>query len=233
MLRNAAETRITEPAQPPHETGMMAGTLGPASRATLVTLVLTGIAYPLAVTGVAQVLFQRRAEGSFVSDERGRVVGSELLAQGSTNPAYFQARPSAAGEGYDPRASSGSNLGPTSKKLREQAAARLDALTEANPEAPGAPPVELVTTSGSGLDPHLSPAAALWQAPRVAKARGVAPERVRALVEENVEGRDLGVLGEPRVNVLLLNLALDRRFGAPPPTPEPAEAPADPAARKG
>jgi K+-transporting ATPase ATPase C chain len=195
---------------------MVKGSLGPALRATVVTLVLTGIAYPLAVTGVAQLLFPRSADGSFVEDDRGRTVGSELLAQGFTSPSYFQARPSAAGEGYDPRASSGSNLGPTSKKLQDQAIARLDALVRANPDAPGRPPVELVTASGSGLDPHLSPSAALWQVTRVAAARGVSPERVRALVEESVEGRDLGVLGEPRVNVLLLNLALDRRLGPPP-----------------
>ena len=232
MLLNRSETRVTEPAGSQHGKGTVSETLGPALRATVVTLVLTGIAYPLAVTGVAKVLFPRRAEGSFVSDERGRIVGSELVAQGSANRAYFQARPSAAGEGYDARASGGSNLGPTSRKLREQAAARLDALVWANPDAPGLPPVELVTASASGLDPHLSPAAALWQAPRIAKARGVAPERVRALVEENVEGRDLGVLGEPRVNVLLLNLALDRRFGAYPASPRPAESASDPAARK-
>lgn len=231
MLRNLAETRIPAPALPPPEKGMMAGTLGPAVRATVVTLLLTGIAYPLVVTGVAKVLFPRRAEGSFVSDEGGRVVGSELLAQGSVHPAYFQPRPSAAGEGYDAQASGGSNLGPTSKKLREQARARLDALVRANPDVPGPPPVELVTASASGLDPHLSPAAALWQAPRVAKARGVAPERVRALMEESVEGRDLGMLGEPRVNVLLLNLALDRRFGAPPASPRPADAPSSPAGK--
>jgi K+-transporting ATPase ATPase C chain len=120
--------------------------------------------------------------------------------------------------------SGGSNLGPTSKKLRDQAADRLAALAKANPDALGAPAVELVTASGSGLDPHLSPAAALWQAPRVARARGVAADRVKALVEENVEGRDLGILGEPRVNVLLLNLALDRRFGAAPAAPGTAAA---------
>jgi K+-transporting ATPase ATPase C chain len=211
---------------------MLAGTLGPALRATVVTLVLTGIAYPVAVTGIAKVLFPRQAGGSFVTDERGRVVGSELLAQRFANPAYFQARPSAAGEGYDGQASSGSNLGPTSKKLQEQAAARLDALVGANPDAPGLPPVELVTASGSGLDPHLSPAAALWQAPRVAKARGVAPERVRTLVEDHVEGRALGLFGEPRVNVLLLNLDLERRFGAPP-SPRPENPPSVPAAQKG
>src|SRR5512139_3669505 len=215
MLPNLAERRTTETAQPRHEQEMIAATLAPALRVTVVTLVLTGIAYPLAVTGVAKVLFPRRTEGSFVSDERGTVVGSELLAQGSANPGYFQARPSAAGDGYDPRASSGSNLGPTSKKLQEQAAARLDALARANPDAPGAPPVELVSASASGLDPHLSPAAALWQAPRVATARGVSVERVRSLVDEYNEGRELGVLGEPRVNVLELNLALDRRLGAP------------------
>ncbi len=216
MLRNLAELRPVEPAPAPERAeGMLAGVVGPALRATVVTLVLTGLAYPLLVTGVAKLLFPRRAEGSLVSDERGRVVGSELLAQAFASPAYFQPRPSAAGDaGYDPMSSGGSNLGPTSRKLRDLAADRLAALQQANPDAPGAPPVELVTASGSGLDPHLSPAAALWQVPRVAKARGVSAERVRALVEESVEGRDLGVLGEPRVNVLLLNLALDRRFGA-------------------
>jgi K+-transporting ATPase ATPase C chain len=192
-------------------------TLGPALRATVVTLVLTGLAYPLLITGVAQVLFPSAANGSLVKDAKGRVVGSELIAQGFASPAYFQPRPSAAGEkGYDATSSSGSNLGPTSRRLRDQAAATLAALLQANPDAEGPPPVELVTASGSGLDPHLSPAAALWQVPRVAKARGLSPARVRALVEELTEGRDLGVLGEPRVNVLLLDLALDARFGAPP-----------------
>lgn len=189
----------------------------PALRAAIVTLVLTGLAYPLVVTGLAQLLFPRRASGSLVKDGTGRVVGSELLAQGFVAPGYFQPRPSAAGEkGWDPMASGGSNLGPTSKALRDRAAAAADRLRLANPGAPGPVPVELVTASGSGLDPHLSPAAALWQVPRVARARGVAESRVRSLVEESVEGRDLGVLGEPRVNVLLLNLALDQRLGAPP-----------------
>ena len=187
----------------------------PAIRATLVTLVLLGLVYPLVMTGLAQGLFHRKAEGSFVTDEAGKVVGSELIAQGFSNPGYFQPRPSAAGEkGYDPLASGGTNLGVTSKKLQDQATAALDKLTKENPDAPGAPPVELVTSSGSGLDPHLSPAAALWQAPRVARVRGVSVERVRAIVDEFTEGRDLGIFGEPRVNVLQLNLALDRRFGA-------------------
>jgi len=187
----------------------------PALRATVVTLVLTGLAYPLLMTAIAQGLFHRQAEGSFVTDGGGKVVGSELLAQGFSTPGYFQPRPSAAGEqGYDPMASGGSNLGPTSKKLRDQAAATLEKLQQENPEAQGAAPVELVTASGSGLDPHLSPAAALWQAPRVARARGVSLDRVRALLDEYREGRDLGILGEPRVNMLQLNLALDRRFGA-------------------
>jgi K+-transporting ATPase ATPase C chain len=190
--------------------------VSPALRATVVTLVLTGLAYPLLVTGVAQVLFPRRANGSFVTGNDGAVVGSELLGQGFAGAAYFQPRPSAAGEkGWDAAASSGSNLGPTSRKLQERAAAELERLRRENPDAAGPVPVELLTTSASGLDPHVSPEAALWQVPRVARARGVAPERVRALVEESVEGRELGVLGEPRVNVLLLNLALDRRLGSP------------------
>ncbi len=196
----------------------LAGGFLPAVRATAVTLLVTGIAYPVVFTGIAKVLFPRRAEGSLVADDRGNVVGSELLAQRFAGPGYFQPRPSAAGDGgYDPLASGGSNLGPTSRKLRDQASARVARLAEENPEAAGPVPVELVTASGSGLDPHISPAAALWQSPRVARARGVALERVRAVVEENVEGRDLGILGEPRVNVLLLDLALDRRFGLPSP----------------
>ncbi len=216
-MRNVAETPTPAPAPapPPRPDRMLEGALGPALRATVVTLALTGLAYPIAVTGIATLLFPRQAEGSLVLDRRGRVVGSELLGQATASPAWFQPRPSAAGDaGYDPTASGGSNLGPTSRKLREQAAARLAALLRENPDAPGPPPVELVTASGSGLDPHLSPAAALWQAPRVARARGVPVDRVRALVEEHVEERDLGVLGEPRVNVLRLNLALDRLFGA-------------------
>ncbi|HEY1907047.1 MAG TPA: potassium-transporting ATPase subunit KdpC [Myxococcaceae bacterium] len=189
-----------------------------ALRVTAVTLVLTGLVYPLVTTGLARVLFPWRAGGSFVTDERGRVVGSELLGQGFGSPGYFHPRPSAAGkDGWDATSSSATNLGPTSKKLRDSTGQALQKLAEENPEARGPAPVELVTSSASGLDPHLSPAAALWQVPRVARARHVSEDRVRMLVEYLRERRDLLVLGEPRVNVLTLNLALDRQFGSPEP----------------
>jgi potassium-transporting ATPase KdpC subunit len=198
-----------------------------AIRTTIVTIVLTGILYPFVMTGLAQVLFPWRANGSLVTDEKGQVVGSALIAQGFANPAYFQPRPSAAGEkGYDPTSSAGSNLGTTSKKLQDRVAGDLKTLEEQNPDAPGPVPVELVTASGSGLDPHISPQAALWQVPRVAKARGITAARVRAVVDANVERRTFGILGETRVNVLLVNLALDRQFGQPaplPPAPEKKE----------
>ena len=187
-----------------------------ALRMTIVTLVLTGLLYPFVITGLAQVLFPWRANGSLITEEKGQVVGSELIAQGFSNPAYFQPRPSAAGEkGYDATASGGSNLGPTSKKLQDRINADLKRLKAENPEATEPVPAELVTASASGLDPHLSPEGMLWQVPRVAKARGVAPDRIKAVVDANVEGRTFGILGEPRVNVLLVNLALDRQFGKP------------------
>jgi len=182
-----------------------------AARMTLVTLVLLGLAYPLGVTAVASVLFPRQASGSLVARE-GRVVGSELIGQGFANAAYFQPRPSAAGAGYDAAASSGSNLGPTSQKLRDRVAADVARLQTENPQAQGAVPSELVTTSASGFDPHLSPEAARWQAARVATARGVAASEVVGLVDRHTEARTFGVLGEPRVNVLLLNLDLDQRY---------------------
>jgi potassium-transporting ATPase KdpC subunit len=186
-----------------------------AVRLTLVTLVLTGLLYPVVVTGLAQVLFPAQANGSMSVNEEGHTVGSKLIGQPFARPEYFQPRPSAAGSGYDPTASSGSNLGPTSQKLRDRITADIERLRKENPDAKETIPAELLTASASGLDPHLSPEAALWQAPRVAKARGVTTDRVERVVEANIEGRDLGLLGEPRVNVLQLNLALDRQFGQP------------------
>jgi K+-transporting ATPase ATPase C chain len=182
-----------------------------ALRVTVVTLLVTGIVYPLVITGIAQVVFPREANGSMLANAEGVEIGSSLVAQAFASPAYFHPRPSAAGaNGWDASASSGSNLGPTSRKLRDRALADVKRLLAENPEAGAPVPADLVTTSGSGLDPHLSPEAALWQVPRVARARGVSQEKVRALVESHIEGRSLGLLGEPRVNVLLLNIALDR-----------------------
>ena len=187
-----------------------------AIRMALVTLVLTGVVYPLVVTGVAQVLFPSAANGSLVRDDRGHIVGSGLLGQIFTGPGYLQPRPSAAGkDGYDATSSSGSNQGPTSKALRERVENNIDRLRKENPAAPAAIPADLVTASGSGLDPHVSVPAALWQVSRIASTRGVARERIGGVIEAQTEGRDLGFLGEPRVNVLLVNLALDRQFGAP------------------
>lgn len=197
-----------------------------ALRVTLVTLVLTGIVYPFAITGVAQALFHHKANASLVRDGSGNVVGSELIGQVFTNPAYLQGRPSAAGNGYDAASSSGSNLGPTSKKLRDRVMGDLDRLRKENPDAPLPVPAELVTASASGLDPELSPAAAMWQVSRIAGARQIAPERIRQVIESRVEGRDLGVFGEPRVNVLSVNLALDQQFGKAVKPAPPAAAPA-------
>lgn len=191
----------------------MKGELTVALRMTLVTLVLTGFLYPLAMTGLAQVLFPGAANGSLVSAD-GRVVGSELIGQGFKNPGYFQPRPSAAGaDGYDAANSAGSNFGPTSQKLRDRVVADVARLQAENPQAPGSVPIELVTTSASGFDPHVSPEAARWQVPRVAAARGVPVGEMESFVAQHVEGRTLGFLGEPRTNVLLMNLDLDKRFG--------------------
>jgi K+-transporting ATPase ATPase C chain len=184
-------------------------------RIAFATLLVTGVLYPLAVTVVAGSLFPGRAGGSLVEDERGKVVGSELLGQRFTSPAYLHPRPSAAGEGYDGAASSGSNLGPTSQKLRDRALEEAGRQKAQNPHASMPIPVDLVTASASGLDPHLSVEGALWQARRIGAARKVPEERIAEAIREIAEERDLGLLGEPRVNVLLANLALDRRFGKP------------------
>ena len=176
---------------------------------------LLGLAYPLLMTGIGQAAFPRQANGSLVL-EGGKVVGSELVGQNFAQPQYLHPRPSAAGaEGYDASASSGSNLGPLNPDLAKQVAERADALRAEGVK--GTIPGDAVTASGSGLDPDVSPQYALLQAERIGKARGVDPARVRALLQSHVEGRTFGVLGQPRVNVLMTNLALDARF--PPPTP--------------
>src|SRR6266403_56515 len=173
---------------------------------TLVTTVMFGILYPLAVTGLAQVLFPKRANGQLI-EKNGKTVGSKIIGQMFTEPGYFHSRPSNAGTGYDATASSGSQLGPTNRNLLERVKGDVGKLQAENPNAPI--PVDLVTASGSGLDPDISPAAAEFQIHRVAHSRGMKEEDVRALVERHTKGRDLGFLGEPRVNVLELNLDLD------------------------
>ena len=183
----------------------------PALRMTLVLTVLTGFLYPFLVTGIAKALFPRQAAGSLVLRE-GRVLGSELIGQKFTRPEYFHGRPSAAGEGYDAANSGGSNLGPTNQKLFDRVRSDIASFRTENPGVDGPLPADLVTASASGLDPDISPASAFAQVPRVAAARGVSVSRIRALVETHIERRQLGFLGEPRVNVLLLNLELDRQF---------------------
>jgi K+-transporting ATPase ATPase C chain len=181
----------------------------PAFLITIVLTVLLGIIYPLVLTGLSQVLFKDKAEGSLITRD-GKVIGSRLIGQSFTGAGYFHSRPSAAGAGYDATASNGTNLGPTSSQLFETNV--KSAATAAQADNPDLPiPVDLVTSSASGLDPHISPAAAEFQVARVAKAREISEDEVKRLVREHTEGRDLGILGEPRVNVLELNLALDSR----------------------
>lgn len=174
------------------------------------TIVLGGV-YPLAVWGVGQLVFPYQANGSLIKNAHGEVIGSELIGQNFTSPGYFHGRPSAAGNGYDAGASSGSNLGPTSQKLIDRIKRDAETLAAVNPGSQI--PADLVTTSASGLDPHISPAAAAFQVARVASERHTSEESVQRIVANFTEGRQFGILGEPRVNVLMVNLELDRRFG--------------------
>jgi K+-transporting ATPase ATPase C chain len=183
--------------------------LAPALRMLLVLTALTGLLYPLAMTGVGQALFDTEADGSLITDADGQVVGSALIGQAFDGDEWFQGRPSAAGDGYDPTASSSSNLGPTNPELLDTVAERVAAYREANGLDAATPiPVDAVTASGSGLDPQISVANARLQAARVAEARGLTEAEVDALIDEHAQGRSLGFLGEPGVNVLQLNLAL-------------------------
>jgi potassium-transporting ATPase KdpC subunit len=173
---------------------------------TIVTTLLLGIVYPLVVTGVAQVLFPAKANGQLIERD-GKMVGSRIIGQAFSSAGYFRSRPSAAGTGYDAANSAGTNRGPTNKKLVDAVKAAVDAAKQENPAVPV--PVDLVTSSASGLDPHISPAAAEFQVPRVARERGIPEDEVRRLVSVHSAGRQFGILGEPVVNVLELNLALD------------------------
>jgi len=185
--------------------------LRPALMSLILLTFITGVAYPLLVTGIAQLVFPFQANGSLVVRD-GKVVGSALIGQPFDDPKYFWGRPSATSPyGYNAGASSGSNLSPTNPAQISAVQGRVDVLRAADPDNKAPIPVDLVTASGSGLDPHISPGAALYQVPRVARERKLSPDAVRALVERHTEGRQLGFLGEPRVNVLALNLALDGR----------------------
>lgn len=173
----------------------------------LVTTVMLGIIYPLVITAIAQVAFPDQANGQLI-EQNGNVIGSRIIGQGFSSPGYFRSRPSAAGTGYDAANSAGSQLGPTNQQLIDAVKANVEEARMENPSAPV--PIDLVTTSASGFDPHISPAAADFQVPRVARERGMSDSDLRRIAEAHTEGRQLGFLGEPRVNVLELNLALDR-----------------------
>jgi K+-transporting ATPase ATPase C chain len=186
--------------------------IAPAFRLMLILTVLTGLVYPGVVTALCQVLFHWQANGSMLKVD-GKEIGSALIGQNFSKPEYFHPRPSAAGnDGYDATASGGSNYGPTNQKLIDRMKASAEQFRKDNPGFTGPIPADLLTTSGSGLDPDISPASAEAQAPRIAKARGITLEQVGQLIAENAKGPDLGFLGEPRVNVLKLNLDLDRQF---------------------
>jgi K+-transporting ATPase ATPase C chain len=176
---------------------------------TVVTVIALGLIYPLVIWGLGTLLFHHQAGGSLIAGANGTVAGSELVGQNFTKPQYFHGRPSAAGKGYDPTATGGTNLGPTSKKLVDATKSAIDALKKSNPGATGPIPMDLVTSSASGIDPDISSAGAYYQAPRVAKARGLSLDAVRATIASHVTPRQFGLLGEPRVNVLGLNRALD------------------------
>ncbi len=179
---------------------------------TIVTTVLLGLIYPLVITGLAQLLFHDKANGQLIPKD-GAVIGSRIIAQPFTAPAYFHPRGSAAGNGYDAANSGGTNLGPTNQKLVDRVKQDTDAAQAENPSK--SIPIDMVTTSASGLDPHITPANAAFQLARVAHERGISEDKLQALVAEHIEGRQLGFLGEPRVNVLELNLDLDRKFPMP------------------
>jgi K+-transporting ATPase ATPase C chain len=190
----------------------MLSQLWPALRINIFLMILLGVGYPLAVTGVSQLLFPHQANGSLIV-KGNQVIGSELIGQNFTKPEYFQPRPSAAGsDGYDPTASGGYNYGPTNQKLMDRVKASVAKFHKENPDYNGPIPADLLTGSGSGLDPDISPASAKAQAPRVAKARGISPDQLNQLVAQYTKSPDLGLLGEPRVNVLKLNLALDEQY---------------------
>ena len=211
MQRNAIPAASTDVNVGPAPASASEGLLAHAITSvlfTIVTVILLGLVYPLAISFVGGAVFSHQANGSLI-EQNGKVIGSEIIGQLWTKPQYFQGRPSAAGKGYDPTATGGTNLAPTSKKLIDATKATIAALKRANPRAVGEPPIDLVTSSGSGIDPDISPEGAYWQVPRVAAARKMTPDAVRAIVDVHVQGRTFGILGEPRINVFEVNRALD------------------------